>query len=41
MTYREVVYAIQDLLKVSSDDSFYTTEHILFLASKIRAALLK
>lgn len=41
MTYREVVYAILDLLKQSSDDSYYTEEHVLFLASKIRAAILK
>ena len=41
MTYREVVYAILDLLKQSSDDSYYTQEHVLFLASKMRAAILK
>lgn len=41
MTYREVVYSILDLLKQSSDDSYYTEEHALFLASKMRAAILK
>lgn len=41
MTYKEVVYAILDLLKLSSDDSYYTEEHIIFFASKIRAAILK
>ena len=41
MTYREVIYSILDLLKQSSDDSFYTEEHVLFLVSKIRAAILK
>lgn len=41
MTYREVVYAILDLLKQSSDDSYYTQEHVLFLASKMRSAILK
>lgn len=41
MTYREVVYSILDLLKESSDDSFYTEEHILFLVSKMRSAILK
>lgn len=41
MTYREAIYAILDLLKQSSDDSYYTEEHVLFLASKIRSAILK
>ena len=41
MTYREAIYAILDLLKQSSDDSYYTQEHVLFLASKMRAAILK
>lgn len=41
MTYREIVYSILDLLKETSDDAFYTEEHIIFLASKIRAAILK
>lgn len=30
-----------DLLKESGDDSFYTEGHILFLASKMRAALIE
>lgn len=41
MTYREAIYAILDLLKQSSDDSYYTEEHALFLVSKMRAAILK
>ena len=41
MTYREATYAILDLLKQSSDDAYYTEEHVLFLASKMRAAILK
>lgn len=41
MTYREIIYTILDLLKESSDDSFYTEEHVLFLVSKIRSAILK
>ena len=41
MIYREVTYLILDLLKQSSDDSYYTPEHILFLVSKIRSAILK
>ena len=41
MTYREIIYSVLDLLKQSSDDSFYTEEHVLFLVSKIRSAILK
>ena len=41
MTYREIVYMCLDQLKVASDDSYYTVDHILFLLSKIRALLLK
>lgn len=41
MTYREVIYMILDSLKLASDDSYITEEHALFLASKIRAAILK
>ena len=41
MTYREIAYMCLDQLKVASDDSYYTIDHILFLISKIRALLLK
>lgn len=41
MTYREIVYQVLDLLKLSSDDSYYSEEHIIFLVSKIRSAILK
>ena len=41
MTYREIVYACLDSLKVVSDDSYITVEHVLFLVSKIRALILK
>ena len=41
MTYREVIYMILDSLKLASDDSYLTEEHVLFLASKMRAAILK
>lgn len=41
MTYREIVYSVLDLLKLSSDDSYYTEEHVIFFASKIRSAILK
>lgn len=41
MTYREIVYACLDSLKVTSDDSYITEEHVLFFLSKIRALILK
>lgn len=40
-TFKEIVYMVLDLLKERSDDSYYTEEHILFLATKIRALLLE
>lgn len=40
-TYRDIVYMILDELKLSSDDSYFTEDHIIFLASKYRAFLLK
>ena len=40
-TFGEIVYMVLDLLKERSDDAYYTEEHILFLASKIRALLLE
>jgi hypothetical protein len=41
MTYRELVYTVLDLLKGASDDNYYTEEHVVFLLSKVRAAILK
>lgn len=41
MTYREIIYMCLDQLKVASDDSYFTVEHVLFLVSKIRALILK
>ena len=41
MTYNEVMYMILDELKLNSDDSYYTPEHILFLMNKYRTFLLK
>ena len=41
MTYREIVYIILDNLKLASDDSYVTEEHILFLISRVRAFILK
>ena len=40
-TYREIVYMCLDQLKLISDDAYYTQDHIIFLADKYRAALLK
>ena len=40
-TYREIVYMCLDQVKLISDDAYYTQDHIIFLADKYRAALLK
>lgn len=40
-TYKELTYLVLDELKLTSDDSFFTQEHIVFLLSKYRAFLLK
>jgi hypothetical protein len=39
--YKEVIYLISDELKLSSDDAFYTNDHLLYLIDKYRAFLLK
>lgn len=41
MTYREIIYACLDSIKLASDDSYITEEHIKFFLSKIRAYLIK
>lgn len=41
MTYREVIYMVNDLCKQFSDDASYTEDHILFLINKYRGALLQ
>ena len=41
MKVKELIYMVMDELKVVSDDAFFTESHILFLASKYRAMLLK
>lgn len=41
MLAKELVYSILDLVKVSSDDSFWTEDHVLFLCKKYRSFLLK
>lgn len=40
-TYRELVYMCLDELKLSSDDSFFSEEHIMFLLGKYRGFLLR
>ena len=39
--YKEIVSMVLDLLKVTSDDSIFTEEHIIFLAGRYRSFLLK
>lgn len=41
MTWRELIYMINDELKLSSDDSSFNEDHIAFLVGKYRAYLLK
>jgi hypothetical protein len=41
ITYRSLVYLILDELKLFSDDSSYTEDHILYLIDKYRSFLLK
>lgn len=38
--YKEIVYMVSDELKLNSDDSFITEEHIRFLLQRYRAFLL-
>lgn len=40
-TYRQLVYLVLDELKLMSDDSSFTEDHIIFLLNKYRAFLLK
>lgn len=39
--FKEIVFLVLDQLKLSSDDSYYTEEHILYLLDKYRAFILK
>lgn len=39
-TYRNLVYMCMDQLKLISDDSYYTEDHIMFLLDKCRTLLL-
>lgn len=40
-TYKELVYLVLDELKLISDDSTFTEDHVLFLLGKYRSFLLK
>lgn len=40
-TYRELVYIVNDEVKLLSDDSTYTEDHILFLLKKYRTYLIE
>ena len=40
-TFGEIIYMTLDLLKERADDAYYTEEHIIFLASKMRSLLLE
>lgn len=39
--YKEIVSMVLDGLKITSDDSIFTEEHIIFLAGRYRSFLLK
>jgi len=41
MTYNEIIYMIMDELKLSSKDSYFTEDHIIFLATKYRNMLVR
>lgn len=40
-TFGEITYSVLDLMKELADDSYYTEEHIIFLASHMRNLLLE
>ena len=40
-TFREAIYMVLDLLKLDSDDAFYTEEHVAYILDKYRAYVLK
>ncbi len=40
-TYKELVYMCVDELKLSSDDSTFTNDHIIYLLNKYRSFILK
>lgn len=40
-TFREIIYMILDEMKISTDDSYFTEDHIMYLINKYRALILK
>lgn len=40
-TFGEIAYAVLDLMKELHDDAYYTEEHAIFFATKMRALLLE
>lgn len=40
-TWREMIFMVLDEIKVSSDDSYFTQDHVRFLLSKYRSFLIK
>lgn len=40
-TFKELIYMILDEVKISSDDAYFTEDHVLYLISKYRAFILK
>ena len=40
-TYNHVVYMVLDFLKISSDDAYYTPDHVMMLLNNFRAFVLK
>ena len=40
-TFGQIVYSVLDLMKELGDDSYYTEEHVIFLASHMRSLLIE
>ena len=40
-TFGQIAFMVLDILKEHADDAYYTEEHVLFLAKKMRALLLE
>ena len=40
-TFREMIYMISDEMKISTDDSYFTEDHIMYLINKYRVLILK
>lgn len=38
--FSEIIFSVLDILKERADDAYYTEEHIIFLASNMRALLI-